>query len=325
MRYYEIDIFSDAAFTKKVKSWSSLDSFGKTNPGALNVELDIPLTPSNTPNGNVNVRIWGIPIKDISTDWGSLYFQMKAGMAKGLPLANPNQRGLILKGKVYQSFGNWQGVNMSLDFIIQPETGGWESDQKNWVLDWKKGTTLKEALDTSFNTALGKTIPSLNMDFSLSPNLVATKDEALYCSTLTQFSQQVKDLSKSVNKSANFNGVVIAKNGDTFKVSDFSATGTDAKILEFQDFIGQPTWIDPITISVKLVMRHDITMLDVVKLPDVQEKFGKVSAKSYEFIRNGLSFVGRWKVLSLRHIGNFRQPDANSWVTVLTLTPEQFS
>ncbi|MGH7101725.1 MAG: hypothetical protein ACREFJ_04960, partial [Acetobacteraceae bacterium] len=77
---------------------------------------------------------------------------LRAGMGPGLPLANPKQAGMIVQGKVYQAFGNWQGTQITGNFVV---TGGEYSFAKpgNLVLNWKAGTPLSTAITNTLQTA----------------------------------------------------------------------------------------------------------------------------------------------------------------------------
>jgi hypothetical protein len=113
MRAYEIVII-DPDTAQEIKRYSSFyPNSSRTNPAALNIEFDIPSYNMATPVGQAGLRIWGIGILDLKN--AGQYFgkniQIYAGMAQGLPLANPKQYGLILEGTIIQVFGNWQDIN----------------------------------------------------------------------------------------------------------------------------------------------------------------------------------------------------------------------
>src|SRR5579875_2215617 len=100
-------------------------ALGVTLPGALNIELDVPVSPMSTPLAGSYLRVWGISLQEIA-QWNDLQgkaIDVYAGMQKGLPLAKPQQAGLIFHGKIFQAFGNWQGTNQTLDLIINPDLG----------------------------------------------------------------------------------------------------------------------------------------------------------------------------------------------------------
>jgi hypothetical protein len=289
-------------------TWTSLVN-GATIPGALNIELDVPLYDFASPTGAAVLRVWGVGLRQIgqSSDLNGKTIQIYAGMAKGLPLANPAEAGLILQGTIFQAFGNWQGVNQSLDFVIYPETGSADSPM-NIVIDWKAGITLDQAIASTLKTAF----PSYTQTIKISPKLVLPSDEPGYHQTLGQFARYINEISKKII-GGTYSGVrMVIKNG-SFYVYDGTTT-TTPKAIAFTDLIGQPTWIDLATVQIACVLRADIQVGDYISLPQTQTV---VSAQSYSTYRNTLVFQGTFQVNYVRHVGNFRQPDGTSWITVI--------
>jgi hypothetical protein len=98
------------------------------NPTALQVEMDIAVSPTNAPNIGQGAwcRVWGIPLQMVLTanQFTNQQIQVYAGMQRGMPLSNPNQQGLLVQGIVLPALGNWTGVNMYIDFYITPGTPG---------------------------------------------------------------------------------------------------------------------------------------------------------------------------------------------------------
>src|SRR5262245_52455639 len=107
MRYYSIVITDSGG--NLIQTASSVPGSGATYtsyaggrsiPGALQVELDVPVTAYAAPIGAAFVRVWGITVAEISEatqlnpryagDGTATYFNVKvfAGMQRGLPLAN---------------------------------------------------------------------------------------------------------------------------------------------------------------------------------------------------------------------------------------------
>src|SRR6185437_5669869 len=91
--------------TSGASTWTSFVN-GRTLPGALNIELDIPIAGYAEPRGNAWLRVWGIPIQVISYahNFANMNIAIYAGMQKGLPLAKPQQAGLIIQGQIFQAF-----------------------------------------------------------------------------------------------------------------------------------------------------------------------------------------------------------------------------
>src|SRR6202012_1802186 len=79
------------------------------DPNALNVKLDIPVAAENAPKAGAYVQIWGIPLSTLlnASQYNNQDISVYGGMQQGLPLANPNQQGLLCRGKILPALGNW--------------------------------------------------------------------------------------------------------------------------------------------------------------------------------------------------------------------------
>jgi len=88
---------------------------------------------------------------------------------------------------------------------------------------------------------------------------------------------------------------------------------SSAKMLNFTDFIGQPSWIGPNLISAKVVMRGDLAVGNDITLPT--NTILNVGGGGLQ--GQGLTFSGTWKIMSLRHVGSSRAPDGNAWCTIV--------
>jgi len=309
MRYYDIQI-SDPSTGNIFKRFSSIDPrSGSTLPGALNIELDVPIYTYDAPAGYAFVRVWGIALTDIgqSSNFNGKTIKVFAGMAKGLPLANPTQAGLIAQGKIFQAFGNWQGVNQTLDFVFYADTGSADAPQ-NLVINWKAGMQLSAAIASTLQTAF----PTYKQSINISQNLVQAHDEPGVHQSLTQFANYINTISRSIIGGA-YSGVRMLIRDNTFLVYD-GTTPTTPKSIVFTDVIGQPVWKDLATIGIYCVLRHDIQVGDYISLPQSQVT---TTAQSYSAYRNNLVFQGSFLVTRVRHVGNFRDPDAASWVTTI--------
>ena len=308
MRYYKIDITQPSGGAS-IKSYTSQVN-GTNDPGALNVEMDVLVAPFAQPFGDSYVRVWGIDLQTIgqASDLNFKNITVYGGMAKGLPLANPKQAGILFQGAIRQAFGNWQGTSQTLDLLVGA-TGGDPVAPQNIVFTWKKGQPMSAAIMATLAAAA----PGFKLTINISPKLVFTEDVHGYYQSLTQFAQMIKNLSAQIIGST-YGGVDILINQNQFIVYD-GTTQAAPKQIAFTDLIGQITWIGPGQISIKCVMRADILVGDYVKLPPGQIV---TTAQSFSQYRNGSIFQGVFQVFSVRHVGNFRQPDGSAWVTVLT-------
>lgn len=309
---------------------------GRTLPGALNVELDLATVPFSVPVGGAFVRVWGISLPEIAqaSNLNNKLISVYGGMQKGLPLATAsvNQSGLLTQGYIQQAFGNWVGTDMTLDLLIAANIGqvlplttatlgpnttapASYDGAKNIVLSWKKGTLLADALRQSLTTAFPAPDylpPVINID----PNLVAAEDVTGMYSSLVQLAQYVKQASQAIIRGT-YTGVEILLKQNQFVVFDGTTRGTPTQI-KFQDLIGQPTWIESPLIQFKTVMRADIQVNDYVELPP-----GLVTTTSQSFsqFKSRSAFLGIFRVQRVRHNGNYRQPNAESWNTTFDAYP----
>lgn len=334
MRYYDLKITnptSGAVWQPSTKSLgliqaqggSTFTSFvnGQTLPGALNVEFDIPVYPFAQPQGNAILRVWGVglPMIGQAAQLAFQNFSLSAGMQKGLPLANPAQAGVIAQGQIFQSFGNWQGVNQTLDMILYP---GCAASGQDIHFSWTKNTPLGSAISSTLSAAF----PSYTVKVNVSNNLLSDTTQAGHYTTLAEFADHVLQISQQIGqpifntKSYTYPGVNISVNGNTLYVSDGQGAAAEKLVeLAFQDLIGQPTWIDPLTVTFKTTLRADIAVGNLVKFPlGVQAPYALTSAAAAAPnapASSKTAFQGTFSVIEAHHYANFRQPDAESWNT----------
>jgi hypothetical protein len=317
MRYYSLVITDQngnlvrSAALAPLGAPATYTSFvnGQSLANALNIELDISSVPYSTPIGAGLVRVWGIGLGEIAqaSNLNGFNISVYGGMQKGLPLANPAQSGLLMEGSIQQAFGNWIGTSQTLDLILQPFVGE-VAAPKNLVFNWVAGTPLADAIATTLAAAF----PGYTIEVAISANLVINYTQPGYYQSLFQFASFINGLSASVI-GGDYTGVNIVITGTTVRVYDSTVPKPTIQVA-FQDLIGQPTWIDALTIQAKCVMRADIAVGDMIKLPPT---LATSSAQSLSQFRNQSAFQGTFQVVQVRHAGNFRQPDAASWVTVI--------
>lgn len=318
MRYYKIDIGDGALVYESFVN-------GQNDPGALLVELDVPVTTFTQPFGLAYITIWGISLKTIgqASDLNNKKIKVYAGMQKGLPLANPKQAGLIVQGYVLQAFGNWIGTTQNLCFNIAggdgPNGTGSNAAPKNIVVNWKTGQPLGTAIAATLSTAF----PGIKQSINIGSNLVLPNDEVGPFNTLEQLATYVKSMSKMINKDPNYVGVDISLINDEIKVYDGNVDGAPTAPkqptqIAFTDLIGQPTWIGPQMIQTKTVMRADLAVGDPIKLPKSQATTTSASLSQY---RQNSVFQGQFQIATIHHVGNSRQPDANAWITTIDAFP----
>jgi hypothetical protein len=238
-------------------------------------------------------------------------------MQRGLPLAKPQQSGLILSGFVNQAWGNWIGLDMTLNLMVAAGTGTL-ADPKNIVHDWTKGTKLSDAIASTLSTAF----PDYKADVKISDDLVLAEDDKGYYQTIEQYAAYVRQVSQSI-LGPKYQGVRIVVKEKSFSV--FDGTSPSAPfVLAFEDLIGQPTWIDPLTIQFKTVMRADLSVGDFIRFPPavVTTTPGGASPAGSGLKASSI-FQGSFQIGQMTHFGRFRQPDADSWNTTFNVFSSQ--
>ena len=324
-RYYEITVTpripNAGASTPWV--WTSFPG-GVNDPGALNVEFDFFSSTTyqggQAPVGTLTIE--GIALPDLfqTQQFYDAGIIVKAGMQKGLPLAQPSQAGTIWNGTVNQAFGNWVGTEMTLDFVMYPSVNYTLQKPGNFVFNWQPGTSLQSALTTCFATAY----PGLaSPKFAIGSQYVPPGNGGVHAvSTFPLLCQYVNSITKSITPP----GVFMAINPDnSIHVWDGTKNAVQATVA-FTDLIGQPTWIGANLMQFMTVMRADIQAGDVVTLPQGIGAAGSVSTTAAAFPSQlgpqyKTAFQGNFSIQSVRYIGNFRDPNGQSWATVFKAVP----
>lgn len=319
-RFYDINVSGATGGLAGFSGWKSQQS-GADDPGALDIEFDIPVTAFSTPISMPFLRIWGIDIHTISqaSNFNGAIIKMNGGMSKGLPLANPAQQGLIAQGMVYQAFGNWIGSDMTLDLQIVADGSTNQKGQPtnlNIVVNWKKGSKLSDALTNTLQTAY----PGYTVNANIDPTLVLSNDEHGIFDTVWDLSNWAEDISRSIKPDNTYPGAFISMANKTFQIADGTVSKTP-KMLNFNDFIGQPTWIGPLTVQFNCVMRADINIFDFVQFP--QQQTTSTAAEQTLQAKDKSTFSGKFMVTSIRHTGRFRMPQGTAWITTFDAVAQQ--
>lgn len=310
---------------------------GQSIPAAQNIELDIPLYNYATPKQGALLRLWGVSINDMAAArkmaYGSFIFY--AGMKKGLPLAKPSQsKSVLLQGTVFQAFGNWQGTEMTLDMILLPSIGN-PTAPFNISYVWKANTPLAGAIQGALSTSLKQ----YTIKIAISDQLKLSSDQPFVYRSLTEFAAAIIKLTApppngtqtqfagiKTQSGTPYTGVHMTIKGTTLLVYDGTeeyAANSFSKPLQiaFEDLIGQPTWLDAVSISIKTVLRSDIAVGDHIMLPTTLATPYVITTQQAALpnvpSREKSVFQGVFLVTNVHHFGNFRQPDGSAWVTVL--------
>lgn len=291
--------------------YTSFNPDGSTNGAALQVEFDIPEFAYGDPAGNAYLKISGVNYADIvaANNLNDADISVYAGMAKGLPLANPAQAGIIFRGTVFQCFGNWVGTQSSLELICYAKEGT-TAKPVNLAYRWAKG----EPMQASVTQALKIAYPGSVVTGGFDSALVYPEDQPFAYQTLAQLGKFVLDTSKIIIPAANYLGAQIVSTPGGFFLFD-GTIAPKPKQISFLDLIGQPTWIDAGTMQFHVVMRADLSVGDVVAMPVGSNVVN--TANSYARYRDTTAFQGSFTIKSIRHLGNSRQNSAEAWITVI--------
>jgi hypothetical protein len=332
VRYYDLEIFDpldfggnlNAQYTSLIQG-NPVNSYRgqTTNPNALNVEFDIGVAPSGDATQNSYVRVHGIPLKDLTqaSNFNGFQLRLSGGMWKGLPLANYTQSGVLIGGNVIQAFGNWQGTLQTIDFIISPSTE-YYGEQKNLVLNWKKGAKLADALLVCLQQAY-----TADIQINISDRLVASADLVVAAPNIKSLAKYVLQESKAIIKDITYNGVSIIfapstpNNGNIRVYDNVAYAPPKPKQINFQDLIGQPTWIGFGTMTFKTVLRADLAVGDYITMPAQASLLQVTTPQSYSQDRQRSVFQGTFEIVNVRHVGNYRMRSADSWVTIIQASP----
>lgn len=320
--------------TQATDTWTSIAN-GENDPGALDIQFTIELKAGNSQAPtSAHIQIFGIPMETVSQskNFNNKTLKMWAGYTNGLPLANeqvPHQ-GLLIHGNIFPAFGNWILNNLSVDFIVTPlpadqdsggGTGG-PTDPKNIVHNMPENTPLSQSMQQTLKTAF----PGAEIFINISDKIKLAVPDYSFHQSIEQYESYVKALSHSIlgtTEKTGYAGVSIARNGNKISVTDGTKKAGPIQI-NYNDIIGQPTWIAPNTIQVTTVLRGDLglnsqgtTQITLPKmLTTMTEEAAKWASATPE-VGGVLTFQGTWDVMSVKHIGHFRDPQWNAWITVI--------
>jgi len=323
--------------------WSSVVN-GVNDPGALDIDFDIEVT-SGACAGSLTIKGITQDLISESTVFTGQRVQLFGGFTEGLPLAKDQvlHQGLIADGQIYPAFGNWTGTDLSLTFIVTPgnPTGlGGPTDPKNIIHNMPQGSQLSSAIQNALSTAF----PDSQFIVNISNALTLNAPDQGYHQGLEQYMNYVKQLSHGIlgtPTTTGYQGVQAFPTGyGKYVITDFTGPGTPIA-LQFEDLVGQPTWIDNNKIQVKTVLRADINSAMaggapvyitlpyrlLVNTQAAGAAFSYTSGQGANTFEHGnvLLFTGAWVVNKLRHVGHYRQPTGESWVTIIEAASSSFS
>jgi len=321
MRYYRLEVTDKNDKPIFIEGTHPFILDSSDNPrGALHIEFDIPALGADTAVTGSSVVIYGLPLTIISQQvnffGGSL--KLYAGFQSGLPLAKPQQAGLIAAGQINNPYGNWIGTHQTLNLGFNP-VGKKDKDGKtNYLtLDGKKGEKLADAL----KRCLKNTFPQKTININIYHDLVLVDDFKGHYLSITQLASDVKGITPGLLRQTGYTGVQIVLQNNQINVFDSSKASAGIKIA-IDEFIGQPTWVNFGQVSFKTPMRADLQVGDRVTFPIASDSAFMVSTPQARLQWHKLNFSGTFQITSMRHIGQYSHADGEAWVTIFEAATE---
>jgi hypothetical protein len=172
-------------------------------------------------------------------------------------------------------------------------------------------------LSGAIQDTLSKAFPQANINVLISQGIKMGYQDAGMYQSVEQYADYIQKLSQSALGSKGYQGVQLTSYNNTLTALDFTKPVSNGEI-NYLDLIGQPTWLDVQTISVKVVLRGGLHVGSYVTLPQTLVNFAGADAMipgNAPDQRTHISLPGVYKVAKILHIGDFRNPDGASWST----------
>jgi hypothetical protein len=200
--------------------------------------------------------------------------------------------------------------------------GGWAKKPVNLTYNLQPNTLLSSAIQQT----LQKAYPNATIQINISPSLKLGYQDAGVYQNLMQFATYMRQLSFSIMGTTNYSGIRMWTQGSTIHVGDGTQQNSSGAIaLNYQDLIGQPTWIDVDIIQIKTVMRSDLVIGKQVTLPQgipvtsTSQAALPLSSTALSYAQSfPLTFTGTFLIQdTVKHIGDSRHPDGAQWCTII--------
>jgi hypothetical protein len=307
------------------RRWTSFPS-GSFDAQAQDIVFDLQISPGHTPSGGTVISVHGVSIEDLrqAKDFSGSALTLSAGMKGGMPLsANQPAPSQLVTATVFGAFGNWQGTEQTLDLVIVPSTYTLENPG-NIVFNWQPGQSFESAITQTLKVARPNATITLRVN-----TLLMTDQPILHAvRTANGLSHFVHELTRHNSAlGPDYPGVSLYFNGSEITVTDYSSSVGPVIALKFDDLIGQPTWLEPPTLTINTTMRADIKVGSFITLPqgDISGPGAVLTAPTSHAAAlqnaNQLTFNGQFIVTALRAVGQFRGLDADDWITVIQAVP----
>ena len=158
---------------------------------------------------------------------------------------------------------------------------------------------------------------------NVSSQLLINHTEIHSANDIGQLARYIQSLTKGLLNSS-YPGVTIVYQGGSIFVFDGTQTTVPVQI-QFNDLVGQPTWIFANQIQIRTVLRGDISVGSMISLPLGSPSLPGFVETTYpafpSSIKYSTAFTGNFIVQAVRHVGNYRMPDGNAWISIFNATP----
>lgn len=221
--------------------------------------------------------------------------QFWAGMQHGLPLAKPDQYGLIFSGTIQRAIKIIQGSESKMILYVRSTNTG----DAGPVFEVKKGQDVVAAIKSAMSQ-----LPNVKTVFD--DQLGAFPAESDDKAALTNLSDLAVICDKYDITMYPYAG------GIRFIDSTLGDTSVLEKTIDAEDLIGEPVAINTQEINIQVTLRGDIVAFQKVKLPKI-----RINPITGITEISAISETGVYRVNELRHCGDYRNPSAEAWVTQL--------
>jgi hypothetical protein len=178
-------------------------------------------------------------------------------------------------------------------------------------------------LSSAITQTLGTAFPGMGLNVAISPLLKLAYQDAGVYQNIQQYATYLYKLSRSILGTQNYWGVHTSALNNTVYLSDRTQP-TGSTTITAQDLVGQPTWIDLINVEIHCVMRADIKPYSTVTIPAgtlMVSTGAAILPYSSNQQRTTVTLEAKtFFVYEIQHVGDFRNPDGNYWITIIRAT-----
>jgi hypothetical protein len=229
----------------------------------------------------------------------------------GLPVVVPRDIG----GSILSDIGSWGAAVLNIGGTINSFLGGGQQNPLeaplNLIHNLQKNVQLKSAVQET----LSRVFPNAKLNILISSALKLGYQDAGIYQSLPQYVGYLNKLSQSILGPKNYLGIHVSSFSNTLNVWD-GTTAISKSEIDYLDLIGHPTWIDPNTISVKVVLRANLNVGSQATIPQTLMNVTSDAIIPYTPTqKTNLPFSGTFTVTKVLHIGDYRNPDGANWCT----------